>query len=163
MAVALFNTQKQINANADNVTKQLGAQLNQALRTQRRETLIKAAEVVHRLMIQCSVRYSMYQSDRPGLDPSTRIITWTDEQRVAVIQDVDSIGTEMAIVAVTLEIEGLGDLTVALFDFHQLTRDYVRGQLDEAAIDKIHEERTVLIDKFADALRADVETNSAAR
>lgn len=163
VVVALFNTEKQINANADNVTKQLGAQLNQALRTQRRETLIKAAEFVHRLMIKCSVRQSMYQSDRPGLNPSIRIITWSNEQRVAVVQDVDSIGTELAIVAVTLEIEGLGDLASALFAFHQLARDYVGGQLDEAAIDRIYDERTALIDKFADALRADIETNSAAR
>ncbi|SHP61384.1 Uncharacterised protein [Mycobacteroides abscessus subsp. abscessus] len=179
LAVALFNTRSQIDANARNVerqlyannesvTKQLSsqareaesnrkAQLHHTVRTQRRETLIKAAELSLKLEAECVEMERIRRralTKWPSEPPSAEE---TAEELQSLFERRDAIRAEIEFVAVTLEVDGLPDLGRRLGHYYLVAQGCITGGGNPSeghSVGHVREARGKLVSEFADALRA---------
>lgn len=178
VVAAMINTRIQIIANAKNVDKQLKdnneslsrqlesqaresesnrqAQLQHAIRAQRRDTLIKAAEVAQKIQVECTDLYQMrYHHLFPelGVPPKHEA---SREKILALSDRIDAVRSELHFVAVTLEVEGLVELAENLRTYDFSVDDYIRNTdvEDEAkAISTLRAACRELISQFGAALR----------
>lgn len=182
LAVALFNTRIQIEANAINVerqlyannesvTKQLGsqareaesnrkAQLQQAVRTQRRETLIKAAELSLQLEAQCVEMEFLRRRVVSKLPSESPPAEETAKEADSIHEKRDAIRAEMNFIAVTLEVDGLPQLGHELGQFYFVAQGCIEGGGNPAegnSLSHVHKARSALVARFADALRMDAD------
>lgn len=182
LAVALFNTRIQIDANARNVErqlyannesviKQLGsqareaesnrkAQFHQAVRTQRRETLVKAAELSLKLEGEC-VEVNRIRRRVLSELPSESLTPEETAEELASLRDRrDAIRVEIEFVAVTLEVDGLPELGYELGQFYFVAQGCIEGGGNPSegnSLSHVREARAQLVSKFADALRVDAD------
>lgn len=183
LAVALFNTRIQIEANAGNVerqlyanqesvTKQLSsqareaesnrkAQLQQAVRTQRRETLIKAAELSLQLEAECvEVDLMRWRLDSKWWADESPTTDQTSEELRSILERRNAIRAEMDFVAVTLEVDGLPELGHELGLFYFVAQGCIEGGGNPAegnSLSRVRDARAKLVSRFADALRVDAD------
>lgn len=183
LAVALFNTRIQIDANARNVErqlyannesviKQLGsqareaesnrkAQLHQAVRTQRRETLVKAAELSLKLEAECveveRIRRWVAPKSQSESPPPPKEAA---EQLYSLFERRNAIRADMEFVEVTLEVDGLPELGYELGQFYFVAQGCIEGGGNPSegnSLSHVREARAQLVSKFADALRVDAD------
>lgn len=131
--VNLHNTQRQIRANAANVEKQLQAQAAEAdanrraqfqylQRSERREALTRAAEVVHRLQL--------WLDTFDGTDGVTKFATPEDKRQHQAVMTSQfySVSDDQLFASTALELVGLSDLASSLRSYDAEIRAYVFNQ-----------------------------------
>lgn len=160
LAANAENMQVQLDASARNLTEQLdfqavearrnrNSQFEQIERAERRETLIRAAEVVHKLQDGYNRVASEFQRDSSS-DYETR-----QTSLLAAINNMAAASLESHFVATTLEMIGLRPLANALRDFERFADGLCTydGARDYSKREKLDADARRLFAEFAANLR----------
>ncbi|WP_100461484.1 hypothetical protein [Mycobacteroides abscessus] len=154
VGVNMFNTGRQIKANAREAEANRRAQLDHILRGERREILTRAAEVVHRLQDGLALFVSIHRRGQ-----YLRLIDQEYEEnqaeKASVKQQLSAIYMELTFVATTLQMIDLPDLAHKLVAHqHFVDRLARRDNINEfEMIDKAEDQANALFHEFAARLR----------
>ncbi|SKG32643.1 Uncharacterised protein [Mycobacteroides abscessus subsp. massiliense] len=156
--VNLHNARQQVRANAANLEKQLQAQAIEAAanrraqlqylqRSERREALTRAAELVHRLQL--------WLDKFDGTDGMTKFETPEDKRRhqAGMTSQLYNVSDDQFFISTALELVSLYELAWSLRSYDKQIRAYVLNQeRTRDARDKITETALDLLKRFAESL-----------
>ncbi|QDF72346.1 hypothetical protein FJK96_20740 [Mycobacteroides chelonae] len=152
---------KQLGSQAREAESNRKAQLHQAVRTQRRETLVKAAELSLKLEAECvEVDLLRWRLDSKWWADESHTPDQTSEELRSILERRNAIRAEMDFVAVTLEVDGLPELGHELGLFYFVAQGCIEGGGNPSegnSLSHVREARAQLVSKFADALRVDAD------